>query len=87
MTENFIQNRFGYCYYEIKKSIALIYNLYVYPEHRQKGMAKILLRHVIYEIRERGYTGEITIQIAPKEKSVIKEKLSLFYKKYGLTIV
>ena len=82
--EDFIQNRFGYCFYEIKKNTALIYNLYIHPEYRRQGRAKKLLRILINEIREMGYVGEIEIDVAPKENSISLEKLSSFYMKMGL---
>ncbi len=66
---------------------ALIYNLYVYPEHRLKGKAKILLQHVINEIRESGYRGEIDIEVIPREDIVSLEKLSLFYRKMRLNVL
>lgn len=80
--ENFIQNKFGYCFYETKKT-ALIYNLYVHPEHRRKGMAKILLQHVVNEIRCMGYFGEIGIQVEPRE-DIKKENIKKFYERMGL---
>jgi ribosomal protein S18 acetylase RimI-like enzyme len=84
--EDFIQNRFGYCYYEIGTN-TLIYNLYVHPEYRLQGKAKMLLKHVVNEIRERGYSGEITIETAPKDETVSREKLSIFYARIGLTVI
>jgi len=88
MKEDFIQNRFGYCFYEIKESSALIYNLYVHPEHRLKGMAKMLLQYVINEIRTLyHYDGEIEIDASPREGVISLEKLGLFYKKMGLKVL
>jgi ribosomal protein S18 acetylase RimI-like enzyme len=84
--EDFIQNRFGYCFYEVP-GIALIYNLYVHPEYRLQGKAKILLQHVVNEIRETGYNGEIEIEVAPREDAISIEKLGLFYEKMGLKIL
>lgn len=85
--EDFIQNKFGYCFYEIKESSALIYNLYVHPEYRLKGMAKILLQHVINEIKALCYAGEIEIEISPREGVISLEKLGSFYKKMGLKVL
>jgi GNAT superfamily N-acetyltransferase len=85
--EDFIQNRYGYCFYEIQESIALIYNLYVHPEHRNQGKAGILLLHVINEIRHLGYNGELGIEAIPKENTISVEKLCSFYKKMGLKIL
>ena len=81
--EDFIQNRFGYCFYELRENTALIYNLYVRPEHRRMGNAKRLLQHVIQEIRET-YTGEIEVEVEPRECSINREKLIRFYKRMGL---
>jgi hypothetical protein len=36
--ENFIQNKFGYCFYSLK-SCPIIYNLYVQPQYRRHGRA------------------------------------------------
>lgn len=84
--EDFIQNRFGYCFYEIKEDSALIYNLYVNPEYRLKGKARHLVSICINEIRQFGYCGEIFIQAIPKEKDIDKERLKSFYVKMGLKI-
>ena len=85
--EDFIQNRFGYCFYEIKGGTALIYNLYVHPEHRLQGKARRLLQLVISEIIETGYDKDIKIEVAPRENSIQIENLNLFYKRMGLKIV
>ena len=87
MPEDFIQNRFGYCFYEIKEHSALIYNLYVHPEFRRQGKAKTLLKHAINEIREAGRKGEIEIESNPKEGSISSKKLNSFYNKIGLKIL
>lgn len=86
MEEDFIQNRFGYCFYECKKDSALIYNLFVYPEFRRQGKAKRLLRLVINEIRDSGYAGAINITVSPKDESVNIDRLSSFYQILGLKI-
>lgn len=85
--EDFVQNRFGYCFYASREGSALIYNLYVNPEYRRQGKAKMLLRHVINEIRDAGYVGEIEIQASPKEDDINSEKLSSFYERMGLKVL
>jgi len=47
------------------------------------GNAKRLLQHVIQEIRET-YTGEIEVEVEPRECSINREKLIRFYKRMGL---
>jgi len=84
--EDFIQNKFGYCFYEITDT-ALIYNLYVHPEYRNCGNAKILLQHVINEIRAIGYIGVIKIGVDPREPEIDPRKLTSFYTKLGLKII
>lgn len=85
--EDFIQNRFGYCFYDTQRIPALIYNLYVNPEHRRQGRAKRLLEVVIHEIRAAGYKGVIAIEAVPKEGVISLEKLRSFYEKMGLKII
>lgn len=84
--EDFVQNKFGYCFYEVYGTTTLIYNLYVYPEYRQQGKAKMLIRHVINEIRGAGCTGEIMVQCCPKG-GIDPEKLKSFYERMGLKII
>ncbi|TCX51946.1 MULTISPECIES: GNAT family N-acetyltransferase [unclassified Dehalobacter] len=86
--ENFIHNKYGYCFYSIEANdTALIYNLYVEPEYRQKGHAKNLIRLAIREIRATGYNIEIQIEARPREDSISIENLVAFYKKLGLKIL
>lgn len=90
MEEDFIQNKFGYCFYSINleaKYPVVIYNLYVYPKYRRKGNARKLLQYIINEIRYTGYTGEIEIEAKPKENSISLENLISFYKNMGLKII
>lgn len=49
--ENFIHNKYGYCYYFIESNNAIIFNLYVEPTYRKRGHAKHLIQLVIREIR------------------------------------
>ena len=84
--EDFVQNKFGYCFYEVHETTALIYNLYVHPEYRQQGKAKMLLMHVINEIKA-GYKGTIKIETIPRENSICLKKLSSFYEKMGLKVL
>ena len=88
--DNFIQNKFGYCFYTLdinKERKATIYNLYVYPEHRKKGHAKRLITLVINEIRNEGYFGKIQICPDPKENSIPFFNLCKFYIKLGLKLI
>lgn len=85
--ENFIHNKYGYCYYSIDNDIAMIYNLYVEPEFRQKGHAKKLIQMVIREIRETGYDKEIQVEARPRENSIDIEVLTSFYKSMGLKML
>jgi len=86
--ENFIHNKYGYCYYAIEvNDTAIIYNLYVNPEYRLKGHAKNLVRMVIREIREAGYNKEIQIEAQPREDIINIKRLIAFYRKMGLKIL
>ena len=86
LVEDFIQNRFGYCFYEIKETSAVIYNLYVHPEYRLQGKSQMLLRHVINEIRYIGYNGEIEIETLPRD-NINLEKLKSFYERMGFKVI
>ena len=79
--ENFIQNKFGYCFYEVDKD-AIIFNLYVDPDYRRCGNAKKLLKYVINEIRELGHCGDILIEALPKD-GISRDDLILFYERMG----
>jgi len=83
--ENFVQNKFGYCFYSLGPC-PLIYNLYVHPQYRRCGSSKRLLELAIGEIRESGYNGEIYVQVKPKENSISLNGLTEYYKRMGLTI-
>lgn len=85
--QNYIHNKYGYCYYFVTNDSALIYNLYVEPEYRQKGHAKKLIQLVIREIREAGYSKEIQIEAHPRENSINIDNLIAFYEKMGLKIL
>ena len=85
--ENFIHNKYGYCFYSIENNTAVIYNLYVDPNYRQKGHAKKLIRMVISEIRNSGYYKEIEIEALPREDSINVESLVTFYEKLGLRVI
>ena len=84
--EDFIQNRFGYCFYSIGKS-CVVYNLYIHPKYRKQGRARKLLTFVINEIRESGYNGDIGIEVSPRGKSINLTSLTVFYKDMGLKII
>lgn len=85
--EHFVNNVFGYCYYEINGESALIYGLYVYPQCRRKGASKVLLRHVISEIRWLGYSGAIDVEVLPREDSITAEELAAYYVRMGLRVI
>lgn len=83
--ENFIQNKFGHCFYTLG-SDPLIYNLYVHPQHRRHGHSRMLLELVIAEIRRIGYKGEISIQAEPREGNIGLADLTKYYQGMGLAI-
>ena len=83
MMENFIHNKFGYCFYSVQEDSAVIFNLYVHPEYRRQGKGKKLLAYVISEIREI-YSGEIDVEVVPRENSISIGRLFSFYQNMGL---
>ena len=83
--ENFIQTKFGYCFYTLD-SLPFIYNLYVHPQYRRSGHSRVFLNLIISEIRKSGYKGEIYIQAEPKENSIGQADLENYYESMGLTI-
>ena len=87
MVENFIQNKFGYCFYSVEPKLAIIFNLYVHPEFRRQGHSKKLLKYVIQEIRELNYKENIFVEVCPKEDSVPTIVLENYYKKFDLKIL
>lgn len=86
INENFIHNKYGYCYYVIENDSAIIFNLFIEPEYRRKGHARKLINAVIREIRETGYNNEITIEAIPQENSIDNNNLVLFYHSMGLKL-
>lgn len=87
--ENFIHDKFGYCYYIIDPGERpIIFNLYTEPWYRNKGHARRHLEFVINEIRKTGYKDEIDIEVTRQEENlkVDSEKLALFYKSMGLEV-
>lgn len=85
-SENFVQNKFGYCFYSLGPC-HLIYNLYVLPEYRRRGHSKRLLELAISEIRKSGYCGKICIEADPREGSIGIKELTKYYKSMGLTVL
>jgi len=83
--ENFIQTKFGYCFYTLDSN-PLIYNLYVHPQYRRCGHSNTLLRLAIGRIRGNGYKGDIRIQAEPRENSIGLEDLTKYYKSMGLIV-
>ena len=84
--ENFIQNKFGYCFYSLG-SFPLIYNLYVHPQYRRHGHSRELLELVISAIRKNGYNGEIRIEAKPREESIGLKELVEYYHSMGLAVI
>ena len=88
INDDFIHNKFGYCYYEIEPGKnPIIFNLYVHPEYRRKGHAKQILEYVIGQIRATGYRGMIDIEAIPREQSIDRQSLSNFYTLIGLNVL
>jgi hypothetical protein len=88
INDDFIHNKFGYCYYEIEPGKnPIIFNLYVHPEYRRKGHAKQILEYVIGQIRATGYRGVIDIEAIPREQSIDRQSLSNFYTLIGLNVL
>ena len=85
--EDFVQNKYGYCFYEVRNNSALIYNLYVHQKFRLQGRSKILLKHAIAEIRDTGYMGKIKIEVAPRGMAINRKKIASFYERMGLAVV
>jgi GNAT superfamily N-acetyltransferase len=84
--ENFIQNKFGYCFYSVKQPI-IIYNLFVHPKYRRKGVARKLIKYAIGEIRESGWLGEIEIEFIQSDKQIDKDTLIQFYNSMELKVI
>ena len=80
-----VANNFGSVEYSFEEDYVHIYNLYVKPEYRNQGNAKVLLEQAIAEIRNTGWEDEIQIVCNP-EKEIDKEKLKRFYKRMGLSV-
>ena len=87
MLENFIQNKFGYCFYCVEPNSAIIYNLYLHPEFRQQGNSRKLLGYVIKEIQDLGHVGDIQIESKPRENSIPVDVLEKYYRSLGLKIL
>lgn len=84
--EHYINTNYGYCYFQLAPFPA-IYNLYVYPEYRGKGLSERLLAMIIFEIESNLGDVEIFIEVDPMENCMSKEKLKEFYISMGLTIL
>jgi len=85
--DNFIHDKYGYCYYNISPNKnPIIFNLYIEPEYRGCGHARRLLKYVIGEIKK-GYAGPIEIEAKPWEDNVDLKKLTNFYLEMGLKIL
>jgi len=84
-SENFIQNKFGYCFYALEPC-PFIYNLYVHPQYRRQGHSRTLLQYAIDEIRKAGCVVTINIQAEPRENSIVLNDLIKYYERMGLKI-
>ena len=71
-SEMFIHTHFGYCYFTAN---GLIYNLYVEPLFRRRGLASWLLNNVICQIKMINKTVEPTVEAIPREDSIPLQKL------------
>ena len=69
MKKDFIQNKYGYCYYHIHKNKALIYGLYVHKQYRKTRKAELLLQHVINEIKSLYNIEVLNIFVQNKKRS------------------
>lgn len=86
--EDFIQTRYGYCFYEVEQGRnAIIFNLYVHHQYRRHGHARELLQYCINQIRKSGHDGKIDIEVAPREESISCENLARFYESMGLNVL
>ena len=85
-SEKKIKNKYGKCEYEFKDDYVHIFNLFVLPKHRKKGVATKLLKTAIRHIRRTGWIGEIQIVAIPIEKSINIDRLKKFYVKMGLRV-
>lgn len=83
--ENFIHNKYGYCYYALSP-YPEVYNLYVEPKYRRQGHSKYLLNYVIEQIRKSGFEGKIKIEAQPRENSISLEKLEQYYLSLGFEL-
>ena len=83
--ENFVQTKFGYCFYTLD-SQPFIYNLYVHPKYRRCGYSRKLLEIVVNEIRRSGYGGKIRIQAKPREGSIGLATLARYYESMGFIV-
>lgn len=83
--EDFIQTKYGYCFYSIEDE-PLIYNLYIHPQYRRQGHSRVLLNFVILAIRKDGYAGKIRIQANPREDSIELNTLIKYYQSMGLYV-
>lgn len=93
--------KYGYCCYSFEygydifhdvnyidfTTYALLFNLYVYSEHRRKGRARGILECMVKTIRDTGYEGEIIIEAMPDEDSISRDDLISFYRRMGLTVL
>lgn len=83
--ENFIQNKYGYCFYS-HGDRPMLFNLYVNPEYRGDGNSRKLIKLAISEIRDTGYRGEIGVEVKPRP-GIDSERLKMYYKEFGLSII
>ena len=87
--ERYIATEYGHVYYDVDSyEIPLVYRLYVDPEFRRQGKARLLLSIVTDVIRKLGFTCSIMIHAEPfGDCQMSKEQLEDFYLSAGLIVV
>lgn len=87
--ERYIATEYGHVYYDVDNyEIPLVYRLYVAPEFRRQGKARLLLSTVIGMIRQLGFSCSIMIHAEPfGDCAMSKEQLEDFYASAGLIVV
>lgn len=84
--DGYIETVFGRCFWSIEIDYAHVYNLFVNPEYRGKGIARHLLNRAISEIRDCGYTEPICIVSDPKDEYIDRQRLANFYSSMGFEV-
>lgn len=85
-----METSMGYVYWDLRTDEGMyveIHNLYVKPEARKSGWARILLELAIKLIKKQYPETEIRIWALPKEDGVSDKMLTKFYSSLGLTVM